>query len=648
MTDTMTGSGGESTACVWPLLEQEKTGPRPQVRRRVMLLAAGLTVLAACVTGPVPESRPGEEKLRAWDLITDVAALASPQMAGRPAGSAGASKAAEYIAGEFRKAGLQSGGEAGGYLQAFELVTRMELGEGNLLAITFPGAAQKSGKYHVGTDFVPFSFSEDGEVEAEVVFVGYGITAPELGYDDYAGIDVRGKAVVVMTHEPRERDQYGPFRKADAFHYTTNRYKVINAREHGAAAVLMVTDPNNHRGEQETLFSLMGASGSGTGIVALSIRNRVADALLRPANTTLSRLQQEIDERLAPKSLSLPGAKITAKVALIRERGTTANVIGILPGRDPVLKEEAVVIGAHYDHLGLGGENSLAPDAPGTVHPGADDNASGIAALMALARAFVAAGGARRTLVFVAFSGEEVGLLGSYHYVKHPPVPIERTVAMINLDSVGRLRDQRLYVQGVGSGEGLGKIVKQASRGLGLELTLRDDGFGPSDHTAFYAEERPVLHFFTGPHLDYHRPSDTVDKINAEGLRVVTTVAYRTAAAIADRPAPIAYLRTRGSPPSEGGGERASGYGPYFGSIPDLSESKVPGVLLGGVRPGSPAEQAGLKAGDIIVNFAGVTVKNLEDLTFALKTKRPGDLVEVIFLRAGKTQQAQATLQQRK
>jgi membrane-associated protease RseP (regulator of RpoE activity) len=267
---------------------------------------------------------------------------------------------------------------------------------------------------------------------------------------------------------------------------------------------------------------------------------------------------------------------------------------------------------------------------------------------MALARAFVAAGGARRTLVFVAFSGEEVGLLGSYHYVKHPPVPIERTVAMINLDSVGRLRDQRLYVQGVGSGEGLGKIVKQASRGLGLELTLRDDGFGPSDHTAFYAEERPVLHFFTGPHLDYHRPSDTVDKINAEGLRVVTTVAYRTAAAIADRPAPIAYLRTRGSPPSEGGGERASGYGPYFGSIPDLSESKVPGVLLGGVRPGSPAEQAGLKAGDIIVNFAGVTVKNLEDLTFALKTKRPGDLVEVIFLRAGNTLQAQATVQQRK
>jgi aminopeptidase YwaD len=615
----------------------------------VVILAAGLTSLLACAMGRLPESRPGEETIRAWELVSEVAVLASPQMEGRASGSPGAARAAELIANEFRKAGLVPGGEGGGYLQPFDLIANVRAGKTTRLSVTIPGAPPRESRIDfIGADFNPFSFSEDGEMEAELVFVGYGITAPELGYDDYAGIDVKGKAVLALTHEPRERDQQGPFSAAGAFHYATNRYKAVNAREHGAAAIFLMYDPNNHGEERESVYSLTGASSPGSGIVAISLKRRVAEALLRRTGFTPSRLQQEIDERLAPKSFLVPEAKIKAKVALIRERGTTANVIGILPGRDPVLKEEAVVIGAHYDHLGLGGENSLAPDAFNIVHLGADDNASGIAALMALARAFVAAGGARRTLIFVAFSGKEVGLLGSYHYVKHPPVPIERTVAMINLDSVGRLRDQRLYVQGVGSGEGLGKIVKQASRGLGLELTLRDDGLRPSDHTAFYAEERPVLHFFTGPHLDYHRPSDTVDKINAEGLRVVTTVAYRTAAAIADRPAPIAYLRTRGSPPSEGGGERAGGYGPYFGSIPDLSESKVPGVLLGGVRPGSPAEQAGLKAGDIIVNFAGVTVKNLEDLTFALKTKRPGDLVEVIFLRAGKTQQAQATLQQRK
>jgi hypothetical protein len=593
-------------------------------------------------------ARPGEEAIRGRDLISEVAILASPEMGGRAAGSPGAARAAEQIASEFRKAGLQPGGEGGQYLQPFELVTKIQLGNGNRLAVRVLGAAPELEAYRLSADFVPFGFSEEGEVEADVVFVGYGITAPEIGYDDYTGVDVNGKAVLAFTHEPRERDQSGPFRAAEAFHYTTNRYKVINAREHGATAVLLLTDPNNHRGEQESLFSFMGASSSGSGIVALSITRRVAEAVLSRSSTTLERLQQEIDEGLKPRSFLVQGAQIAAKVALVRERGRTANVVGILPGRDPVLKEQAVVIGAHYDHLGLGGENSLAPDAFNTVHPGADDNASGTAAVMALARAFVAAGGARRTVVFVAFSGEEVGLLGSYHYVKQPPIPIQRTVAMINLDSVGRMQNRRLYVQGVGSGEGLREMVKEASKGLGLDLTLRDDGFGPSDHTPFYAKERPVLHFFTGPHLDYHRPSDTVDKINAEGLRMVTTVAYRTGTTIADRDDPIAYLRTKGEPPRIGSGERVAGYGPYFGSIPDFSESEVPGVLLGGVRPGSPAEGAGLKAGDIIVNFAGVAVKNLQDLTFALRSKRPGDRVEVTFLRDGKEQRAHATLEQRR
>jgi membrane-associated protease RseP (regulator of RpoE activity) len=219
---------------------------------------------------------------------------------------------------------------------------------------------------------------------------------------------------------------------------------------------------------------------------------------------------------------------------------------------------------------------------------------------------------------------------------------------MINLDSVGRMDKRRLYIQGVGSGEGLREIVQEASRGLGIDLTLRDDGFGPSDHTPFYARGRPVLHFFTGPHLDYHRPSDTSDKINVQGLHTVTTLAYRTAAMIADRAAPIAYRKTAGTPPSERSGERAAGYGPYFGSIPDFSESASAGVLLGGVRPGSPAERAGLQAGDVIVNFAGIAVKNLQDLTFALRTKRAGDRIDITFQRRGKEERTQATLERRR
>jgi aminopeptidase YwaD len=646
----MTGTVTEMRECAVSrdaVPDRAGSRPCPSGQIRVALLAVGLSLLGACAMGKATGPLPGEEAIRAWDLVGEVGKLASDEMDGRAAGSAGAAKAAEQIAGEFRRVGLQPGGDGDQYLQPFEVVTGIRLGAGNRLALTIPGPTSRSRSYRAPLDFVPFSFSENGEVEAEIVFVGYGITAPELGYDDYAGIAVKGKAVLAFTHEPRERDQGSPFRTADAFRFTGNRYKVINAREHGAVAILLVTDPNNHRDEPESLFSFMGASSSMSGIVALSIKRRVADLMLSRGGGVLSRHQQEIDDRLKPKSFLVPEVKIMAKAALVRERGKTSNVIGILPGRDPALKEEAVVIGAHYDHLGLGGENSLAPSSFNVVHPGADDNASGTAALIALARAFVAAGGARRTLVFVAFSGEEVGLLGSYYYVKHPPIPIERTVAMINLDSVGRMRDHRLYIQGVGSGEGLRSIVREASRGLGLDLTLRDDGFGPSDHTPFYARERPVLHFFTGPHLDYHRPSDTTDKINAEGLQLVATVAYRTAATIADRDAPIAYRRTKGEPPRVESGERVAGYGPYFGSIPDFSESAVPGVLLGGVRPGSPAEAAGLKAGDVIVNFAGVAVKNLQDLTFALRTKRPGDRVDVTYLRDGKEQRAHATLEQR-
>jgi len=619
----------------------------PPRRILVVILAVGLTLLSACAMGGLPESRPGEERIRTWELVSEVAVLASPQMEGRAPGSPGSARAAELIASEFRKAGLRPGGESGGYLQPFELLTNIRLDRASSFEVIISGATLQTRAYRLLSGYVPFSFSEDGEVEAEFVFVGYGITAPELGYDDYAGIDVKGKAVLAFTHEPRERDPQGPFRASGAFHYATNRYKALNARAHGAAAIFLVTDPNNHRAERETLFSLTGASSPGSGIVAISLRSQVADRLVSEDGTTLSRLQQAIDEGMAPKSFLVTGVRIKVKVALIRERGTAANVIGILPGRDPALKDEAVVVGAHYDHLGLGGENSLASDAFNTVHPGADDNASGTVALMALARAFAAPGGARRSLVFVAFSGEEVGLVGSHHYVTQPPMPMERTIAMINLDSIGRMKDRRLYVQGVNSGDGLRAIVREANRGVGLDLALRDDDLGPSDHTPFSEKTRPVLHFFTGPHLDYHRPSDTVDKINAEGLRAVAAIAYRTVAMIADSATPIAYRRTKATPPIGGSSDRTASYEGDFGVIPNPSPSKVLGVLTGGVRPDSPADRAGLKAGDVIVRFAGIAVKELQDLNFALRTRRYGDRVEITFLRDGNEQRALATLQAR-
>jgi len=597
--------------------------------RLAILIGVALGAIAA-TADPLPDAA----RLLGW-----VRDLSAPAMEGRGAGTAGADRAARYLADHFRRIGLKPAGDAGTYLQRFEVLTRVRLGVDNALEVSAPGGAQR---FAAGPDFLPFTFSNDGEVRAEAVFAGYGITAPALGYDDYAGLDVRGKVILVMTGEPRERDPQGPFRAPEHFHYTELRHKVLNAREHGAAGVVVVENP----GRAEDPPRPIRGTTPAWGLLAVSATRATAAAMLAPAGLDLAALQADIDRALAPRSSPLPGVTARLRVALVRERGQTANVVGFLPGTDPTRRDEVVVVGGHYDHLGRGSPFSLAPDRADEIHPGADDNASGTAVVVGLAEAFARAGGARRSLVFVAFSGEELGLLGSAHYVQHPPVPIERTVAMVNLDSVGRMQGDRLYVMGVDSGQGLRAVVEQSAQGLGVQLALRGDGIGPSDHTAFYNQDRPVVFFFTGTHGDYHRPSDTWDKVNADGLRKVAEVAYRTVRALADRDDRLAFVRapaTGGARPAAGGG-----YGPYFGSVPDFADSPIPGVRLGGVRPGSPAERAGLRAGDVIVRFAGVTVRTLDDLTFALRTRRAGDTVAVIYVRDGAEHTAQAILEQRR
>jgi len=614
--------------------------PRPL---RVILLCAILLALGGCAGQalPTPAATSAEAALDAAWLLDQVKALTAPEMAGRAAGTPGADRAAQHIAQVFREAGLRPGGEDG-YFQWFEVTTGVRLGQPTHLRVR---RGDLSLDYAVGESFVPFRFSESGRVQGEVVFAGYGITAPDLNYDDYANLDVTGKIVLVLTHEPRERDETSPFRRPEAFHYTELRHKVINARERGARAIILVTDELNHKDEPETLTPLRGSSASQWGIVAVHASRRVAGALLTGSGTTLAKLQQEIDARLEPRSRPLPGGTVELEVALARERGRTANVVGILPGRDPRLRDEAIIIGGHYDHLGTGMEFSLAPHRVGEIHPGADDNASGTAAVMALARAFARVGGARRTLVFAAFTAEELGLLGSTHYVRSPSIPLDRTMAMLNLDSVGRMQENRVNVMGVDSARELRALVSEVAAELGLELRLTGDAFGPSDHTAFYTQDRPVLFFFTGTHEDYHRPTDTWEKINAEGLRRVALAAYRVASRLANQETGLLFVKPEAGPAQGRGG---GGYGPYFGSIPDFSDSPVPGVRLGGVRPGSPAEKAGLKGGDIIVKFAGVAVRNLDDLTFALRTKRAGDMVEVIYLRDGAEHAVRTTLEQRR
>lgn len=561
--------------------------------------------------------------------------LSAPSMEGRASGTPGAQLAAAHIAKVFAEAGLKPAGEAGSFLQAFSVPTGIRLGSPNSLAMS----ASPARAFALDADFRPIAVSTDGSAEGDLVFAGYGITAPDLGYDDYAGLDARGKVVLVLTREPRSDDPANPFRRPDAYHYADVGHKAINAREHGARAVLLVSHP---KAGDDRLPALRGRSQA-LGILTLAVTRAAADGLLAPAGLRLPDMAAAIDSRLAPASRPVAGVRVRLETALVRERGTTANVVGILPGTDPRLREQAIVIGAHYDHLGHGAEGSLAPDENGTVHPGADDNASGTAALMALARGFAAAGGVPRTLVFVAFAGEEMGLLGSAHYVTQPAAPLDRTVLMVNLDMVGHLRDEKLYVAGVDSGRGLRDVVTAAARGLPVAPQLRGDPWAPSDHSSFYGAGRPVLFFFTGAHPDYHRPGDTWDKINASGLATVTAVAARVVAAVAAEATPPQYVKFE-----QPTGERRAGYGPFFGMVPEFGENEHPGVRVSGVRPGSPAEKSGLQAGDVIVRFAGMNVKTLEDFTFALRGRRAGDRVEVVIARDGQRRTVEATLEERR
>src|ERR1041384_5406372 len=603
-------------------------------------LFVGFQVFGASQAARASGPSSAEETIRAAELMRHVVVLAAPDMEGRAAGTAGEARAADYIAGEFRGIGLQPGGEAGSYFQPFDVALGTKLGRVNRLTLT---AARRTNDF--GPDsFSPCGFSDQGSFAGQLVFAGYGITAPELGYDDYSGIDAHGKIVLVMTHEPREGDSKSPFRRPEAFRYSELRYKAFNAREHGAKGIIVVTDPNGHPGRDE-LFTIRGGAGASAGIIAVKALRSVVEPILQSAGKNLAQMQKEIDASFAPRSFLIPDAVARLHVSLDKETGRAKNVIGILPGTDPKLRQQAIVIGAHYDHLGLGREHSLAPDQSGAIHPGADDNASGVAGVIALARAF-ARSGSRRTLVFAAFSGEEMGLLGSAAYVKNPPRPLETTFAMINMDMIGRLRDGRVYILGVDSAAEFRPLVAEALAGSALQPSYSGDAYGPSDHTSFYAAGIPVLMFFTGAHEDYHRPSDTAEKIEPEGLEKVTRLVFRTAQRLAGRPAPLTFVRTL-SPGGSGRGA-GSGYGAYFGSIPDFSQSEKPGVRLTGVRSAVPADTAGLKAGDVIISFAGSSIRNLDDLSLALRSTRAGDRVDFVYLRDGSEHSGSATLEERK
>ena len=625
------------TARLWLL------GRRSSTRILVIVLAAAIAG-AALARGAAPKSghtAPAAAPAPVTDAndpLRVVKVLADPKLEGRGVGTAGLDSAGVFIAREMGQAGLSAAGELGSWFQSFEVTTGVEVREPGSIAV---GAKT----WTVGDDFQPIGFSTNGTACAPVVFAGYGITAPGYDYDDYAGLDAKDKLVLVMTNEPGEMDSTSRFDGSVNTPYAELRTKAINAREHGALGLLVVNGPRYHAGEPLRRPRLDGGGYMTSGLLAAAVSEKVVDALLAPAGLSLYVLQQAIETHETPHSLALADSAAVT-VTLKRTRATIRNVIGILPGRDTT---RTLVVGAHYDHLGYGQEGSLAPDSH-LPHLGADDNASGVAAMLRVARLEGAAakrhGPPQHTLLFCAFTGEEIGLVGSGHLVEDPPRPRESMEAMLNMDMVGRLRDNQLMVMGVGTAEELPGLVERtnATDAGRFALKTSTDGYGPSDHSSFYKMKIPVLFLFTGAHADYHKPSDTWDKINDEGLIRVSTFADALIESLDVRPK-LHFTQAK-SDSSIGRIAGGGGYGAYLGTIPDYMQTEG-GVLLSGVRAGGPAEQAGLKGGDVIVGFDGVRIDNIYDYTFALRSRRPGQTVRILVRRSGKELELVATLGRR-
>ena len=574
--------------------------------------------------------------------VAHVKYLASPELQGRGAGTPGLERASEYIADQFKASGLRPAGESNSYWQPFQVTTSAKPGTKNLLT-----AGGKTLRLH--DDYVPLSFSSNGKAEGPIVFAGYGITAPDFKYDDYQHLDVKNKIVLILRYEPPYFHANKPG-TGDAYtHHSHLVSKAINARNHGAAAVLLANGapPRPDASRQDKLIRFGSVSGpENSGILMLHLTNAVAEDWFKSSGKSLSDTQSQINKNRQSEGFAL-SAVSTARVEvdIQREQSTVRNVVAYRPGTT----SEYVVIGAHYDHLGLGNENSLAPSQIGQVHPGADDNASGTAGLLELARVIGAQKNPlKRGVLFIAFAGEEIGLLGSSHWVNHPTLRLEDAVAMLNMDMIGRIKGSKLYIGGTGTGTTFESLLKRETPEYGFKVDYSQDGYSASDHTSFASKSIPVLFFFSGLHGDYHKPSDTWDKITPKDAADVVDLVYETTmelATAADRPQ---FVKVQPNPHAgaPSGSTSGSGYGPYFGSIPDFAPVEK-GVKFSDVRPGSPAAKAGLRAGDTMIGFGEKPVNNLYDFTFALRASKVGDVVKVKFLRDGKEMTADVKLEAR-
>ncbi len=589
---------------------------------------------------------PAAERLQGY-----VRFLASPELEGRAAGSEGNRRAAAFIAEHFRRIGLQPVG--GSYFQQFPLVTELRIGTATRAEFTItverldlPREMWRSYtlRWNAGTQFVPLSFSANGTASGHLVFAGFGISAPERQYDDYEGVDVRGKIVLILRGTPWDerlrsklvREKLREERHSIDPRYASLRYKISEAERRGAAAVIVV-DPQGD--SANVLLPLSPETRSPLASIPVIHAQRVEAAKLFPRDRSLYTRELEILRTLKPQSFELPLVQATITVELETIEVEIPNVIGYLRGKDPAYAHEHIILGAHFDHLGWGSFGSLAASREPAIHPGADDNASGTALLMELAER-LARQPLPRSVLVIAFNAEEHGVVGSSYYARHPLLPLDSAIAMLNFDMVGRLQD-KLILHGLGSSSIWQPLLDSLAPLFGMQLSTVESGFGPSDHTPFHARGLPVLHFFTGLHSDYHRPSDTWEKLNYEGLARIADLAEAILRAIGSRPERPDARRTQAAASSQFEGRLRV----RLGVIPDYSDHPA-GLRLNGVSAESPAERAGLQADDIIVQLGPYTIRSIYDLMHALQQFTPGDTVTVHFLRNGARKTAQVRFEE--
>ncbi len=563
----------------------------------------------------------GGRDITSDEVITHIKYLASDELGGRFPGTHGDSLAENYAVKLFESYGLLPIAEDG-FRQHFSFVTEIQAGDQNSLSVEIDGNEKD---YKLGTDFYPINFSSNGTVEGELVFAGYGITAPDKKYDDFGKINLNGKIAVIMRYTPGYNIPHDdPF--AD---YEPLRKKCNAVRDAGAAGIIIITGPNNGDDELITKLRLSNANES-VGIPVINVKRNFIQKIFKANSKNLSEVQKEIDSNKTPNSFTLENAKVKFKTDLKYVDANTANIIGYLEGNDPELKNEVIVIGAHMDHLGDGLKyGSLYEKKESAIHNGADDNASGSAGVLLLANRLAAdKQNLKRSYIFMLFSGEESGLIGSAFFTKSELYKKYNIVSMINMDMIGRMNEDKLTIEGAGTSS-VWKTILDSLNNVHdkLKITFGESGFGPSDQSSFYSMDLPVLQFFTGLHSDYHRPSDDWQLINGDGEAKILNLIYDLVTVLDNRPSKPDYVKV-----GKQEQQTMRGFKVTLGIIPDYSDA-VEGLQIMGVKTGGAGEKAGLQKGDIIKKFGTHTIKNIYDYTYALGDFKPGDETEVVIKR---------------